>query len=574
MHKRWKTLKNKNDEKSKEELKTIENELVDKYAENYFKKINEHVGNINCLDGNMNSGSLWKLKKHLFPQSRDPPTAMQDPKSGNLLTNEENIKEAAMYTYKKRLENKPMKKSLEHIKIAKEKLCKKRMEVARNNKTPEWSMEDLNKVLKQLKTNKSRDPLGLCNELFRLEVAGDDLKLALLKLMNKIKDEQVYPECMQLCNISSIWKKKGNKNDFESYRGIFRVTIFRSILDRLIYNDEYDKIDSNLSDCNVGARKERNVRDNIFVMNAIINSIKKGNENPVDFQVYDVEKCFDSLWLHEVINCLYEAGLQNDKLPLLFIENSIAQVAVKTVRGMSNREVIKNIIMQGSIWGSLGCVALMEKLGQQIYSKPHLLYYYKGLVPTPPLQMVDDILGIQKCSNKSVQLNSNINTFIELEKLKLSDKKCSNVHVGKSENNCHKLRVHEQQMKNSSQETYLGDIVHKSGQLKHTVNSRVAKGFGAVNTILAIINEIPLGHWRIMAGLQLRQAIFLNAILFNSEAWHGISDADIEHLEKVDEALLRGILRAHSKIALEALYLETGSLPIRYILKNRRLCYL
>ena len=97
----------------------------------------------------MNSGSLWKLKKHLFPQSRDPPTAMQDPKSGNLLTNEENIKEAAMYTYKKRLENKPMKKSLEHIKIAKEKLCKKRMEVARNNKTPEWSMEDLNKVLKQ-----------------------------------------------------------------------------------------------------------------------------------------------------------------------------------------------------------------------------------------------------------------------------------------------------------------------------------------------------------------------------------------------------------------------------------------
>ena len=129
-------------------------------------------------------------------------------------------------------------------------------------------------------------------------------------------------------------------------------------------------------------------------------------------------------------------------------------------------------------------------------------------------------------------------------------------------------------MKKSSQETYLGDIVHKSGQLKHTVNARVAKGFGAINTILAIINEIPLGHWRIMAGLQLRQAIFLNAILFNSEAWHGISDADIEHLEKVDEALLRGILRAHSKIALEALYLETGSLPIRYILKNRRLCYL
>ena len=100
-------------------------------------------------------------------------------------------------------------------------------------------------------------------------------------------------------------------------------------------------------------------------------------------------------------------------------------------------------------------------------------------------------------------------------------------------------------MNNSSHETYLGDIIHKSGMLKHTGNSRVAKGYGAISAILAIVNEIPLGHWRIVAGLQLRKAMFLNAILFNSEAWQGISDADIEHLEKVDEALLRGLLRAH-----------------------------
>ena len=110
--------------------------------------------------------------------------------------------------------------------------------------------------------------------------------------------------------------------------------------------------------------------------------------------------------------------------------------------------------------------------------------------------------------------------------------------------------------------------------VKYTVEARVAKGYGAVNTILAIANEVHLAHWRIEAGLQLRQAIFLNGILFNSEAWQGISNADIEHLEKVDETLLRGLLKAHSKIPLEALYLETGAIPIRYIIKNRRLCYL
>ena len=45
-------------------------------------------------------------------------------------------------------------------------------------------------------------------------------------------------------------------------------------------------------------------------------------------------------------------------------------------------------------------------------------------------------------------------------------------------------------------------------------------------------------------------------------------------LEKVDEDLLRGIIKANSKIPTELLYLETGSLPIRFILKSRRISYL
>ena len=82
-------------------------------------------------------------------------------------------------------------------------------------------MKDLEKVLKNLKNQKSRDPYGLANDIFRPEVAGDDLMGAILKLMNKIKEEQTYPRCLELCNISSIWKRKGNRNDFDYYRGIF-----------------------------------------------------------------------------------------------------------------------------------------------------------------------------------------------------------------------------------------------------------------------------------------------------------------------------------------------------------------
>ena len=68
--------------------------------------------------------------------------------------------------------------------------------------------------------------------------------------------------------------------------------------------------------------------------------------------------------------------------------------------------------------------------------------------------------------------------------------------------------------------------------------------------------------------------MLVNGTLFNSEAWHSVSVKDILLLERVDEALLKGLLQSHSKIPTEALYLETNSVPICFILSSRRLMYL
>ena len=119
---------------------------------------------------------------------------------------------------------------------------------------------------------------------------------------------------MQPCNISSLYKNKGSRKNLDYYRGIFWVTVLRNILDRLIFNDEYETIEKHLTDSNVGGRKGRNIRDNIFVINAIINSIKNGDKEGCHFTLYDIDKCFDSLWAQETINTLYESGIRNDKL--------------------------------------------------------------------------------------------------------------------------------------------------------------------------------------------------------------------------------------------------------------------
>ena len=435
------------------------------------------------------------------------------------------------------------------------------------------------KCAKISKKNKSRDPFGLCNELFKENVAGDDLKTAILKLFNRIKSEQIFPEILQICDITPIYKLKGNKNDFDSYRGIFRVPIIRTILDRLIYNDQYEVIDQALSDSNVGARKKRNVRDNIFVLNAVTNSVINGESDPIDVQVFDIEKCFDAVWVQECINDMFETGFDNDNLPLLFIENQNAKVAIKSPTEISNRVFIRNIIMQGTVWvwGSLFCTASMENLGKHVYEHTELAYKYKKKVIIPSLGMVYDILTVTKCSGDTVKMNAVVNAFIESKKLKLNKNKCHKIHVQKNANQieaCQKLKVHDDEMEDSRREKYLGDIVDRTGSVKNTIEDRKNKGHGTVSEILAIINEIPLGQFKIEIGLKLREVMLINGMLFNSEAWHGISDVEIQMLERVDELLLRSLVGGHAKTTVEFLYLETGSLPNRYIISCRRMTYL
>ena len=351
----------------------------------------------------------------------------------------------------------------------------------------------------------------------------------------------------------------------------------RAILDRLIYNDECDTIDDALSDSNVGARKGRNIRDNVFVLNAVTNSIINGNEKAIDVQIFDVEKCFDSLWVQECINDLYDAGFRDDKLPIIYIENQNANIAVKTSHGTSHRESIQNVIMQGTIWGSICCTATMDKLGQIIYNEEDLMYRYRGKVEIPSLGMVDDILCIQNCNDKSVKINATVNAFIESKKLKLSKSKCHRIHIDKKSKNiqdCENLKVHNDDMETKTISKYLGDILDKSGKVRANVEERRAKGFAIVNEILAILEEIPLGKYRMEIGLNLRQAMLINGILYNSEAWHDINERDIKRLEEVDEHLLRTLVHGHAKTPLEFLYLETGSIPIRYIIACRRMCFL
>ena len=65
------------------------------------------------------------------------------------------------------------------------------------------------------------------------------------------------------------------------------------------------------------------------MINATMNEAKEQNEKACDICVYDMKKCHYTLCLYECINDLWEAGVQVDRLAILFLENKSAHIAIK-----------------------------------------------------------------------------------------------------------------------------------------------------------------------------------------------------------------------------------------------------
>ena len=227
------------------------------------------------------------MKRKVFPKNTETLPFAKKNFDGRMVTSQKELKSLYLDTFSHRLRHRPVKDSLKYLKTLKEELCYKRLEIAKSRKSKSWTMEQLIKVLSKLKSGKSCDPHGLVNELFKPEVSGNDFEKSFLLMANKFRDEIFFPKFMQYADIVSIYKGKGDKLDLSNDRGIFIVNLFRSIIMKMVYGDKYETVDNNMSDSNVGARKHKNIKNHLFVINGIMNDVLARKEESIDIQILD-----------------------------------------------------------------------------------------------------------------------------------------------------------------------------------------------------------------------------------------------------------------------------------------------
>ena len=582
------------------DISEVEKEIAQEIAAENAKVVSDNFQTMGDATGSLNINSMWGLKNKIYPKKKPSlPTGKRN-KKGNIITHPKGVKKLTLDHIKHRLRHRPIKPTLVELGELQDELFKIRLARSKLQKSKPWTKKQLMKILRSLKTNKSKDPHGLVNQLFKENVAGSDMIDSLLIMMNKIKQESEVPESLRWANISLIYKGKGERVSLDSDRGIFVISILRTILMRLIYEDNNELLDSEMSDSQVGARKGRNIRNHLFILYSVIQDVlNKKSNTPIEVILLDYKLCFDGMKLSETLNDIYNCGLKDDKFSLLYETNKQIDIAVNTPYGLTERESISEIVAQGDVFSPSLCAVQVDTHGKLCLENYKHLYQYKGEVGLPPLAMIDDLLLIQNCGYKSAALNAYINARTSTKSLQYGVIKCKKIHIGKRRNmdicsdisvdawevqevtdihtglaETNDIYIGKDKIESTISSKYLGDIVSGSGNNEATVAARVSRGTGIVNEICQLLHNIYFGKYFFQTAIIYRNSLLISSLLTNCETWQNLRQKDIFALSKVDQILLRKILSCPQSTPVEMIFGELGLWPVEWVIRSQRLSFL
>ena len=86
-------------------------------------------------------------------------------------------------------------------------------------------------------------------------------------------------------------------------------------------------------------------------------------------------------------------------------------------------------------------------------------------------------------------------------------------------------------------ETYLGEVICKSGSNDKNIQNKRNSGLGAVSQITSMLNQISLGHYYYEIALVLRDTILISKMPSSSEIWYNLTKQQIRQFEQIDEIL-------------------------------------
>ena len=128
---------------------------------------------------------------------------------------------------------------------------------------------------------------------------------------------------------------------------------------------------------------------------------------------------------------------------------------------------------------------------------------------------------------------------------------------------------------NSVQRTrYVGDVLNEKENYLDLCEDRDDKAKTTVIELCALSKGINFGHRQIESLLILYTSVFVPRLIYNCEAWYGLTIKEINILRTAQLNFLRCMLEVPKGTPTAALYLELGILPINFEIEIKHLLYL
>ncbi len=521
------------------------------------------------VNGKFSSQSFWKAKRSIYGKSGDTCTSVFD-RNGVEVFGDLGIQETYKEEFSQRLEHRKIRPSLIRYEETTNKLARLLVEEASMSKNTEIKMEELEVVLNELKSGAPGKD-GIPPEFYSNTEAG--FNSFLLEVLNDLKRRRYTPTQWEDTLIKTIYKNKGVVKVLKNHRGIFLTQVISKVYERIHRNRTKD-IMKKVSLFQAGSREERGCPDNLFLMNSCIDHARYLNV-PVYITVYDFEQCFDALWLEDCIVALWELGVRDDVLTIMYNMNKQAKIQVKTPAGTSKVFTKPSIVKQGTVAGPAMC---STSTAEFVTANKGVKGFPIGPHAIKTMILVDDVSNTNLDVPDVIQSHKNILAFSNLKRAPLSGGKCFilpvNVKRDKDKERIPVLKVGNTRMEVKEKVMYLGVMYNSKGDNQDLIEHRTQQAKTCMVNSIALCNDVTLGCYAFQALMLTYKTVFLPTLLYGAEVWSNLIENNRKKLASIQLQFLKRILQVPRSTCNSVTFLELGVLPVIFEIHKRKLTFL
>ena len=272
---------------------------------------------------------------------------------------------------------------------------------------------------------------------------------------------------------------------------------------------------------------------------------------------------FDSINLEQALSDLFDVGVDDDTLALIHKANKDVHMAVKTPSGLTERQTIKNCVLQGDTFGSILASVQVDSIGKECMEEGHS-YLYKDILPVGFLGLVDDIIGVTEAGIKSQEMNAFINMKTAEEGLQFGPTKCKSMIVGKDistvinsnimvdkwsvsytenvttgKDDLKEIYCGQTEVEKTANQKYLGFVLSNTGDNMVNIREIRNKSIGVVKSTLNKLNSLNLKKYYFECAVILLNVMVRSSILYASEMYYDLKETEVRQLERIEEGYLR-----------------------------------